>query len=555
MRRTPVFAHPGFRHVSEHYAAELLRRNPIAASWLGEHAYDGLLPDAGAEAQEREIAFLREMRDAFAALPERELSLDERLDRAVMLQLARTQLFMQEDLHRWKLGADLARSLGDAIFVLFSRDFAPLALRMESIIARLKAAPIYLRAGRTLFQQVPAYWCDIFIESAERLPGLLDTIEKSTGGRIPKTLSDEYRKASLQTKEALQAHLHWFRQAIAPKAQGKWALGPASFQALLQVRELGMSAGELLELGEAALKRAHDRIDVAARHLSPNHSREEAHLKVREKAPRTFEQALDTYRDAVSRSRFFVERNGFATLPTDEALEIVETPEYLSHLIPFAAYLPPERTARPQRGTYLVTRPPASEGQGRHNYADIANTSIHEGYPGHHLQFCAQNLHPSKVRVFADSIELIEGWAHYCEEEAKRLGFETADENVFVQAVDEAWRAARVLIDVNVQQGTWTVEQGVDCLVKNANMNRDAAESELRWYSQSPGYPLSYLTGKHLLYSLKDELRRTFAGDFSERAFHDLVIYEGSLPIFLARRYYPEMLRENLRAGTHDRQG
>ncbi|MBF0499562.1 MAG: DUF885 domain-containing protein [Candidatus Riflebacteria bacterium] len=546
--RTHTYCHPGFINITDRYYADLLRLNPIGASWLGEHEYDCLLPDAGAEAQEREIAFFREMRDVFSALPERELSIDERLDRRVVMQLTRNQLFMQEDMQRWKLGADLARSLGDAIFVLFIRDFAPLAIRVESIIARLKAAPIYLHAGRTLFQQVPPLWCDIFIESAERFPALLDVIQTSIENRVPVFLMENYIKAAKLAREAVEEHMHWFRHAIAPRAQGNWAMGAGSFQALLALRELGLSGGELLELGERALHKAHERIDSLAAKLAPSRSRSEAHAKIREKTPNTFPQVLDAYRDAVVRSRLFVERTDFATLPDDEMLDVIETPEYLTHLIPFAAYAPPERVARPQKGCYMVTRPPVDEGLGRHNYADITNTSIHEGYPGHHLQFATQNMHPGKMRIFADSIEFIEGWAHYCEEETKRLGFEASDENLFIQSVDEAWRAARVLIDVNIQSGTWNFEQGVECLLKNTEMNRSAAEAEMKWYSQAPGYPLSYLTGKHLLMKLKDELKHSFGSDFSEKHFHDLILCEGSLPIFLCREFYPEMLRDSFRS-------
>lgn len=522
--------------------------NPIAASWLGEHAYDTLLPDVGAEAQEREIAFLREMRDAFSALPERELTLDERLDRCVVLQLTSHQLFHLEDLHRWKLGSDLARSLGDAIFVLFTRDFAPLAVRIESIIARLKAAPIYLHAGRSLFQQVPPLWCDIFIESAERFPALLDVIQTSIENRVPLFLADQFRKAAKTAREAVLEHAHWFRHAIAPRANGSWSMGAGPFNALLALRRLGLSAEELLDLGEQTLHKTNERIDTLAARIATSQTRPEAHARIREKAPKTFSHVLDAYRDAVARSRAFVELNDFATLPGEEMLDVIETPSYLTHLIPFAAYAPPERAARPQKGCYMVTRPPEGEGLGRHNYADITNTSIHEGYPGHHLQFASQNLHPGKMRIFADSIELIEGWAHYCEEEAKRLGFEASDENLFVQAVDEAWRAARVLIDVNIQSGTWNFDQGVECLLKHTDMNRTAAEAELKWYSQAPGYPLSYLTGKHLLFKLKDELKNIFKADFTDKNFHDLVLREGSLPIFLGREFYPNMLRESLRA-------
>lgn len=554
MRRRPVYRHEGFRQLAEHFYQEMLRRDPLTATWLGEHQYDGLLPEVGAEAVEKEIAFYRAMRDRFNALPERELSLDERLDRAVMLHLCEQTLFLQEDLRRWRLGSDLAMTIGNSLFLLFVRDFAPLAQRMESIVSRLKAVPMYLMAGRTLFQDVPPLWGELFLESAARLPDLLDAIATAIKGQVPAPLQQDYANAAAGARKALEQFQTWFRHAIMPKAHGDWALGSGPFQALLQVRRLGFMPSELRDLGDTCLRRAQDRLDQMAHRLVGSSSRtrpetrQEAFARIRSKRPPTFEHALEAYRDAVARSRAFVEMTKFATLPEEETLEIVETPSYMAHLIPFAAYLSPERTARPQKGIYLVTRHPGTE-LSRHSYADISNTSVHEGYPGHHLQLSLANLHPSRLRVFASSVELTEGWALYCEEAMKHRGFEATEENLFVQTADECWRAARVLLDVNLHQKTWTFDQGLQFLIEQTQMSETAARAELHRYTMTPGYPLSYLVGKHLLQTLKEDLHREFAGDFTDREFHDLVLGEGSLPLFLGREFYPQMLREILRAG------
>ncbi|NLI74824.1 MAG: DUF885 domain-containing protein [Candidatus Riflebacteria bacterium] len=554
MRRQPVYRHPGFRKIAEHFSQEMLRRDPLTATYMGEHQYDGLLPEVGAEAVEKEIAFHRSMRDAFQALPERELSLDERLDRAVMVQLCQQALFFQEDLRRWRLGSDLATTIGDSLFLLFVRDFAPLAQRLEAIVSRLRSVPVFLMSGRTLFQDVPPRWGEIYLESADRLPDLFDALAKAIAGRVPATLQQEFAKAAAAARLALEQFRTWFTNAIMPNAHGDWALGAGPFQALLQLRRLGFVSGELHELGDVCLRQAHDRIDQMAHRLVGTGARpraeirKEAYSRVQGKGPATFEQALDTYRDAVARSRAFVEMTRFATLPDEERLEIVETPSYMAHLIPFAAYLSPERTARPQKGIYLVTRGPAAD-LARHNYADISNTSVHEGYPGHHLQLSAANLHPGQMRSFAGSIELCEGWALYCEEAMKHRGFEASEENLFIQAKDECWRAARVLIDVNIHQKTWTYDQGVQFLIEHTSMDEAAARAEMNRYTLTPGQPLSYLVGKHLLTRLKEDLQREFGGDFSDLAFHDLVLYEGSIPLSLAREYYPQMMRELLAAG------
>ncbi len=546
MLRVPVYKNQGFRKVTGHYYDCLLQRNPVVATWLGEHQYDGLLPEVGAEAVEKEINFLHEMRGHFDALGDRDLSLDERLDRQVVLFIIRRELFIQEDLRRWRLGRDLAMDIGDSIFLLYARDFAPLHQRIESIISRMKAAPIYLQSGRSLFQSVPHAWCEVFLDSATRLPEFLNSISKGIRGKIPDFLSRDFEKASKDLKKAIDQHIRWFKNAIIPQAAGDWALGLGAFQSLLSVRRLGMNTGELLELGQHHLHEAKVKMENIAEKLVQGGNIQEAAKMVRSKSPKNFEVALESYRDSIASSRAFVEIKGFATLPEAESLEVVETPSYMSHLIPFAAYMAPERNSRPQKGIYLVTRPDKKRDITRHCFSDISNTSIHEGYPGHHLQFSCQNLHPGKVRILSDSIEMIEGWAHYCEEEAKKIGFECTSENLFIQALDEAFRAARVLIDVNIHQKTWTFDQGLEFLISKADLDSEAALSEMRRYTQYPGYQLSYLGGKHLIYQLKDELKKTFGDDFRDRNFHNLILYEGSIPIYLAREFYPAMMRETL---------
>ncbi len=549
MARKPVYSNKGFQNAMERFKAEMFRRNPIAATALGEHKYDGLLPEVGADAMEKEIAFWRDTRDAILAIPRKGLSLDEELDVEIIRHASNIQLFLMGDIQRWKLGLDLAMILGDSIFMLFVRDFAPLALRTESMIMRLKSAPAFLMSGRTLFQRVPPLWAEIFLDSAGRVPGLFDSIEESLKGRVPQTLFHEFRSAAGSARQALDQHCHWLKHAILPNASGDWAMGEGAFQGLLGVRNLGLDESQLLEIGESALANARQAMETLARKISGAKSfspglKAEVHERLKKHGPATFEQALAAYRDAVARCRAFVETSGFATVPPDEVLEVVETPGFMAHLIPFAAYLNPEPGTRPQKGIYFVTRGQKGEDLSIHNYADISNTSVHEGYPGHHLQLSAQNLHPSPVRIFSDSIELIEGWAHYCEEETKRMGFEAGDENRFIQANDAAMRAARVLIDVNINRKSWDFQKGIQVLIDATGMAQDSALAEMKRYTQSPGYQLSYTVGKVLLVNLKEELKKRSGSDFRDRDFHDLVINEGSLPIFLAREFYPRMLRE-----------
>jgi uncharacterized protein (DUF885 family) len=156
-------------------------------------------------------------------------------------------------------------------------------------------------------------------------------------------------------------------------------------------------------------------------------------------------------------------------------------------------------------------------------------------------------LHPSKLRIFSEGAELVEGWAHYCEEAIMEKGFESTSENCFIQANDEIFRAARILIDINLHGKKWNFEKALSFLMEQTNMDKPSAIAEMKRYTQTPGHQVSYLTGKHLIKNMKNKLKQKFKNDLTDKDFHDLLIYEGSLPIFLGEKYYPEILIERFK--------
>ncbi len=79
-------------------------------------------------------------------------------------------------------------------------------------------------------------------------------------------------------------------------------------------------------------------------------------------------------------------------------------------------------------------------------------------------------------------------------------------------------------------------------------MSKEAAVAEVRRYTLTPGYPLSYLLGKHLLLRLEEEVKQKMGDKFSEKFFHDTVAANGELPMFLLRKVF-DMKIAQLKAG------
>ena len=558
MLHQAVYQHQGFAGLAEYYYRELVSRNPVTATWLGEHSFDGLLPETGADAIDRHLSFLRELRSAFSTLPENDLSVDERIDRESIIHFADQQIFRDEDLQMWKMGRDLALTIGDALFLLFIRDFAPLSERVKSMIMRLKAVPMFLMSGKTLFQRVPLERGELYLESAGNLSVFIETIGDSIRRYIPPALQIEYAHAAGEAKKAIAEFTAWFKHAIMPRANAEWAVGQSAFQAMLINRKSGMNLNEITELAGRTINEAAGQLEnlscviLGTTTGKAAGARNEAMKRIRHHAPASFDQVLAVYRDAATRTRAFLDLSGFASLPGNEELEIIETPGYMRHIIPEAAYFGPEKRSSSQRGFYLLTREqePAT---GRHNYADIANRVIHHGYPGHHLHLSALNAHPGLLRPFADNKEISEGWASYCQDALRERGFETSGESLFAQAAEKLFSATLLMTDVNLQTRTWSKDQAVQFLVDQTRIDKETAGLEIRRQMLVPGCHINRLTGHQHLLNIKAELQQKFGNDFTDRTFHDLILYQGGVPVNVARSYFPQIVQQNLKAGNRAR--
>jgi uncharacterized protein (DUF885 family) len=259
---------------------------------------------------------------------------------------------------------------------------------------------------------------------------------------------------------------------------------------------------------------------------------------VKSDQPANFEAALAAYQDAMRRARAHLIEHDLVTIPDDERIDVIETPEYLRNVIPFAAYFSPASFDRDPKGIYVVT--PSVHGDANamreHNFASISNTSVHEAYPGHHLQLDVARRHPSLTRLMVEAPEFVEGWGMYSELMTREHGFDDDARFRLTLHTDAIWRACRIILDVRLHRGELTVDEGVDFLVEQTSFERANARSEVQWYTYRPTYPLSYLLGRTLLLELRADEQRRLGDAFSLKGFHDTLLRNGSLPISFHRR-------------------
>jgi len=523
----------------ENRFARLIGDNPILGTAIGLHDDDDRLGDGGRDQVLGELEAERAHLAEVEAVDPSGLSSTARFERELELHNVRRAIFDTDVLRFWERRSFALDAVGDGLFLLFARDHAPLAERLAAISGRLEGVATYLEESksRAAVSQVRR-WQRIELETAAELPAFFDELVAAGEHELAPAEQRRLVRASDAAKVAVDLYAGWVESTLADGVDD-WPIGRERHDAMVALRAFdGLSSDDILELGWQRLAEEHAGRAAAAREIDPDASEDDVIDRVKSDQPASFEAALGAYRDAMLRSRQHVIDHDLMSVPSDERIDVVETPEYLRNVVPFAAYFEPAAFDPSPKGIYIVTPSVDHDPNAmrEHNFASISNTSIHEAYPGHHLQLDTARRNASLSRLLTDAPEFVEGWGMYSELLMREHGFDDDPKFRLIMHTDAIWRACRIILDVRMHRGELTAEEATDFLVEHTRFERPNAAAEVQWYTYRPTYPLSYLLGRTLLLGLREDEQRRLGADFSLKGFHDALLRNGSLPISFHRR-------------------
>ncbi len=524
---------------------ELVRMEPEAATYLGIHTEDHRVSEQSTESYIERINVIKKLLGLIKDIDTSKLDHEKEIDYEALKFSLELELFTTDELRSWEKSPTGAWIAGDALFILFTRDFAPFEERIKNIISRIKQFPRVFEQDKERIKHPVKLWIENGLQSVEAIPMLFNEIVNAAKGKVSKETFDELVAAIRSTESAIEEYAKWLKE-VANTANNDWAIGPEKFAKLLKLRLIDYSPEEILKLGEDYLKKFKAQLEEIAKEIDPNATVEEVDERLSADHPKTFDEVLQLYRDSVKRAREWVIKSDFATIPEGDKFEVIPTPDYLIHILPFAAAIQPARFEKEKVGTYLVTPPKENPDLLKaHEKAGIPNTTVHEAYPGHYLQGLAATFAPL-ARMFGNPVEYIEGWAHYCEQATKEMGFDNTPEARFAQTKDLIWRAVRVIVDVKLSTGQMSFDEAVEYLIKETKMQKPSAIAEVNRYTTSPGYQLSYLLGKHMFLELREEVKKKLGDKYTPKFFHDTIIYSGAIPMKLLRKVFDYKIKEML---------
>jgi uncharacterized protein (DUF885 family) len=174
--------------------------------------------------------------------------------------------------------------------------------------------------------------------------------------------------------------------------------------------------------------------------------------------------------------------------------------------------------------------------------------SVHESVPGHHMQLALQQELESlpNFRRYSGFTVFIEGWGLYSERLGYEMGLYKDPYSRFGQLTYDMWRAVRLVVDTGMHYKGWSRQEAIDFFKLNAPKSELDIINEIDRYISWPGQALAYKIGQLKILALRQEAEDRLGENFDLRRFHDTVLGNGSVPLYVLENFVREWIDSEL---------
>ncbi len=525
-----------FSQLADEILENLQTFYPVASTGRGIHQYDYLLTDYSPKSISTEIAKLKRFQSRLLKIKPESLSSESRIDWKLLK--SNLDITMQNlDRIKWHQRCPYmyADDAVNGIYLISVSEYAPLDVRAQNIIARMKIvpdlfaqaklnlkkpAPVYIRMAQEMLATGVDFYRSLADDLKSQLPALAPEIESAAAKAI--AAMDDFQK---------------YLSQIPAGGDGSFAIGKTEFDYKLKNEYfLDYDSDSLLKIGETLLNRADSMYAVYEIWLDSNRTEIDS---VYPYNCISKDEILSYYKWEVEQTKLYLSQNNIVTIPEDIGnCVVVETPLFLRNIISGIAYEPPGPFSPDQTGHFYVRPLPDTLDEGQRavyskfiNRRGFKGSVVHEGYPGHHLQSVLTSRVTDDIRKWQSNLCYVEGWALYCEEMMYDAGFYGSDKRRFLGVLGGIkFRAARIIADVKLQTGKMSINETVDWMTKALDSDSNFIRTEVNRYTYTPTVPMCYLIGKLEIMKLRNAMKAHEGANFSLKAFHDKYLSEGMVP-------------------------
>jgi uncharacterized protein (DUF885 family) len=528
-----------------------LKEDPLFATSVGRHEYDDRLPSVTLADLQRENSETKAFLDELKGIDRAKLpAMDQ-----VNYDIFKRQL--ENGIANFELGDYQMPFNADSGFHSgFSRlpEEVPLATvkDYQSYISRLRAWPRYvreqielMRAGRGFTvpretlngydKTISAHVVDDPAKSVFWVP--FDKFPSTVPEGERERLRQEGRSAVVDGAVAgYREFLDFFQKEYLPHARATLAAsdlpnGRAFYQQQIrQYTTLDLSPEEIHQIGLSEVDRISKEMDAVMRQAGFQGDRA-AFLKFLRTDPQFYPK---TARELLERASFIAKKID-GKLPS----EFGKLPR-----LPYTVKPVPDDIAPKYTSGRYVEAPQGSTQAGifwvntyqleSRPFYNLTALALHESVPGHHLQISLSRELSDlpDFRRFSYISAFGEGWGLYSEWLGLEMGMYDDDPySNFGRLGYEMWRACRLVVDTGVHAKGWTRQQAIDYMAARTSLPLHEVETEVDRYISWPGQALSYKLGEIKIKELRRKAEKALGTGFDVRAFHDVVLGSGSVPL------------------------
>ncbi len=516
---------------------------PVAATAIGDHRHDGRWPDLSAAGRRQRLVFVDAWQATFSGLDPAALSVDESVDRDLVLQELDAMRFGETELRddAWD-SLTWVYLLGDGLFTLLAREFAPLADRLTSIAARLESIGAVTDAARETLvgagsdRPVGRFQTETALE---QLPGVVDLIdeavttaqgEAAAGDPGVAAMRPRLDAAAASAKTALADFEQHLTDVVLPASEGEGRLGRDLFARKMRhtMRSESLTPERILDAAEREFDAIRAEMVRLASDLWPTWKPagprpDDAGALVHG----VLDAIADHHQEAADLIAFCREENArieaFCTERdligvVDEPLDIRWTPVFLrayggamliapgpldKGLASFFAITPvPDDWSPEQRESYLR----------EDNDRMLRLLTIHEAVPGHYLQGAYANRSLSLPRSIFQSGLFAEGWAVYVTQVMMDAGYGADDPALMLTHWKFYLRSVtNAIIDARIHCDGMTEDEAVRLMVDDGFQEEAEARAKFRRARLSSTQLSTYFAGSMEMWDIELDARRRAA--------------------------------------------
>ena len=191
-------------------------------------------------------------------------------------------------------------------------------------------------------------------------------------------------------------------------------------------------------------------------------------------------------------------------------------------------YYPPAEDGSRGGVFYVNTSDPSAWGR-----FEIEALSYHEGIPGHHLQLAIASELTDLPALRRHTVfnAYAEGWGLYTERLADEMGLYSTPLDRLGMLTMDSMRACRLVVDTGMHALGWSRQRAIDYMVANSPLSLGSVTAEVNRYAVWPGQACGYMVGRLEILRIRREAQERQGAAFDVKQFHNAVLDSGSVPL------------------------